>query len=289
MFRKINDFYNPKIDFKMIYFLNPKVDIKNNYYETRDVYMKNCNFVSEQGMWIKRLKKVYDYLFNNQLNIHEVFLIAAKEFDTKINKEKVDDIVKQYLNINHSDSIYLATWLLKTIIYESPLLNFSDELAILFFNSILKKNSYIPMIFLKDYRLFLKKLIFKKITISSLINVLSIYEDISIKYDNKYKLISKEQVVQIIKANKENLINNLDVTKVWIYGSFVREEANEFSDVDLYVKFSKKKSCEEIDEVQKFFENILERHVDMLIENEDYLNFSSNALKEREVIFDDCK
>ena len=34
---------------------------------------------------------------------------------------------------------------------------------------------------------------------------------------------------------------------------------------------------------------MLKRDIDMLVENKEYKNFSNNALKEREVIFDDSK
>ena len=42
-------------------------------------------------------------------------------------------------------------------------------------------------------------------------------------------------------------------------------------------------------QVKKYLTIVLGRTVDLLIDNYSYINYSDNALKEREVIFDDSK
>ena len=44
-----------------------------------------------------------------------------------------------------------------------------------------------------------------------------------------------------------------------------------------------------IKQVKKYLTIVLGRTVDLLIDNYTYINYSDNALKEREVIFDDSK
>lgn len=289
MFKKKIENYNYKIEYKMLYFLNPKLDTTNNYYEVLDIYKNNSSYTSEQGKWFKKIKNVYDYLLKNELNIENILYYSALEFETSVNYVIKQKIIEKYLKLSIKDITFVATWLLKRFIGDKPLAENSDVLGILIFNAIIKKHDYIPIIFTKDYIMFLKQLINKKISTSSLKDILSIYEDLSIKYNKKYKKISKEDLIKIIKGSKEYLINNFDIKKVWLYGSFVRGEETEYSDIDLYVEFSKDKTEYEIEQVQNYFVLILGRSVDMLIEHRIYKNISNNAIKEREIIFDDCK
>lgn len=289
MFRKIQDFYNTKIDYKMLYFLNPKLDTTKNYYETKSIYQKNANYISEQGKWFKKLKNVYEYLLLNDLDFEKILNYAVKEFETDVNENAKLKIFNNFKNLKNNDIIYLATCFLREIIFNKPLNKYSDELAILIFNAIIKKAGFVPIIFENDYRAFIKRIIYKKITIYSLIDVLASYEDLSIKYDKKYDPLSKDDIVKIIKNNEKLLKQKYDVKKIWLYGSFVRNEANEFSDIDLYVDLFSNKTEEELIEIQEYFVKLLKRDIDMLVENKEYKNFSNNALKEREVIFDDSK
>lgn len=289
MFKKKIENYNYKIEYKMLYFLNPKLDTTNNYYEVLDIYKNNSSYTSEQGKWFKKIKNVYDYLLKNELDIENILYYSALEFETSVNYVIKQKIIAKYLKLSIKDITFVATWLLKRFIGDKPLTENSDVLGILIFNAIIKKHDYIPIIFTKDYIMFLKQVINKKISTSSLKDILSIYEDLSIKYNKRYKKISKEDLIKIIKGSKEYLINNFDIKKVWLYGSFVRGEETEYSDIDLYVEFSKDKTEYEIEQVQNYFVLILGRSVDMLIEHRIYKNISNNAIKEREIIFDDCK
>lgn len=289
MFKKKIENYNYKIEYKMLYFLNPKLDTTNNYYEVLDIYKNNSSYTSEQGKWFKKIKNVYDYLLKNELDIENILYYSALEFETSVNYVIKQKIIEKYLKLSIKDITFVATWLLKRFIGDKPLAENSDVLGILIFNAIIKKHDYIPIIFTKDYIMFLKQVINKKISTSSLKDILSIYEDLSIKYNKRYKKISKEDLIKIIKGSKEYLINNFDIKKVWLYGSFVRGEETEYSDIDLYVEFSKDKTEYEIEQVQNYFVLILGRSVDMLIEHRIYKNISNNAIKEREIIFDDCK
>lgn len=289
MFRKMKDYYNPKIDYKMLYFLNPKLDTSKNYYETKNIYENNHDYLSEQGKWFTKLKKVYEYLLTSDLDIVKILEYAKKEFETTIDNDSMQKIQNEYLKISTSDSKYLATWFLQEIIFNKPLKNFSSELGILIFNAIIKKAGYIPMIFKSDNQKFINRIVQNKITTSSLRDILSIYEDLSIKYDKRYKHLSKNDVISMIQNNQDDWKNKYDIKKIWLYGSFVRNEENDFSDVDLYIEFKKAKNQEEMAFIKKHFVDLLERDVDILVEHKKYHHFSSNAIKEREVIFDDCE
>lgn len=152
-------------------------------------------------------------------------------------------------------------------------------------NSYLKKNNYIPMIFLDEYNTFINRLIDENITTESLMNILSIYRDMSVKYIDKYDLIDKKTVLNRIISNKEALIKKYGVKTIWLFGSFARDEATEYSDVDLYVDFFEEKSEIEFIEFENYMKSILKRRVDMHIEGKVYERFAPNGKESREVVF----
>lgn len=289
MFKKIGENYNQKIEYKMLYFLNPKLDTSINYYETVNIFNEDVPYISDQGKWFTKIKKVYVYLLNNELDLDELFNYASKEFETELNHGKVNEIKNSLKYLEQKEVTYYATWFLKAILKFRPLYEKSNILGILIFNAILRKHNYVPMIFMPDYISFVQKIVDKGVTLNSLRDILYIYEDLSFKYEKKYALLTKNEIFIIIKNNKEALINDYDLKKVWLYGSFVRNEATDFSDIDLYVEFNQNKSNKEIQTVKKFFETILGRIVDLQIEHQKPKHFSNNGLKERELIFNDSE
>lgn len=289
MFKKIGENYNTKIEYKMLYFLNPKLDTSINYYETVNIFNEDAPYVSEQGKWFTKIKKVYMYLLNNEWDLDELFKYAAEEFETKLNYGKVNELKNNLKYLEQKEVTYYATWFLKTILKFRPLYEKSNILGILMFNAILRKQNYVPMIFMPDYISFVQKIVDKGVTSNSLRDILVIYEDLSFKYEKKYTSLTKNQIFNIIKNNQEALKNDFHLKKVWLYGSFVRNEATDFSDIDLYVEFNQNKSIEEIKSVKNFFETILGRIVDMQIEHQEPKHFSKNGLKERELIFSDSE
>lgn len=289
MFIKIKDFYNPKIDYKMLYFLNPKLDTTINYYETKRIYKSDIDYESEQGKWFKKLKKFYDFLLANELDINKILNYSSNIFNTIMYKSVVDKIHEEYLNIKNRESTYVATWFLIKIISKEPLKSYSEELAILIFNSIIKKGGYIPFIFKRNYIMYIKKIINLNSNTNYVKEILSIHNNLSTLYNRKYKNATKKDIIEIIENNKNFIRENLNIKKVWIFGSFVRNEQNEFSDIDLYIEFINNKSEYKTKSVEKYFSELLGRAVDILVEGKEYKNFSDNAINEREVILDDSE
>ena len=141
------------------------------------------------------------------------------------------------------------------------------------------------MIFLDEYNKFINRLIDENITTESLYEILSIYRDMSIKYVDKFDLIDKKTVLQRINSNKDNLIKQYGVKTIWLFGSFVRDESTEYSDVDLYVEFYDEKTEEEYLKFETYMKSILKRRVDMHIEGKVYERFAPNGKESREVVF----
>jgi len=75
---------------------------------------------------------------------------------------------------------------------------------------------------------------------------------------------NKDDVLNLIRKNKQKF-NNFGVLRIGIFGSFVRGEQAEDSDVDLMVDFEKeKKTFKNFMNVAEYSEKILGRRVDIL-------------------------
>ena len=283
MFRKYENEYNPKIDFKVINLLNPKHDVINNYFEKVKIFKYDTPHISEQGKWFKKIKDIYFYLINNEILTIDSFVYAAKELECEVDYEKVNKIIKYNIT---KDIPKDSVWLLKEIWKEKPIGKYSYLLAVLVMNSILKKNQYVPIIFIDRYNSFINQMIEDGISYESLFYILSIYEDMSLKYKDKYDLIDKKTVITRILNNKDTLITKYNVKTIWLFGSYVRDESTEYSDVDLYVDFSADKTKEEFEEFKSFMEQILKRRTDIHIEGKVYERFAPNGKESREVVFD---
>ena len=77
-------------------------------------------------------------------------------------------------------------------------------------------------------------------------------------------VLNKFQLLQLITDNK-NTIQNFGVEKLGLFGSFVRNEQTEKSDVDFIVEFEKgKKSYKNFIGLASFLENLLGRNVEVI-------------------------
>ena len=86
MFRKYIDEYNPKIDYKLINLLNPYFSI-NNYKEKKSIFINDSKFITQEGMWFKKIKSIYNCLSNDfdltKEKFNEISKILDQDFDIK--------------------------------------------------------------------------------------------------------------------------------------------------------------------------------------------------------------
>lgn len=75
---------------------------------------------------------------------------------------------------------------------------------------------------------------------------------------------NKQDVLELLSGNKVKL-QGFGVSRIGIFGSFVREEQTKFSDIDLLVEFEKgKKTFRNFIDTADFAESILKRKVDLV-------------------------
>jgi len=73
-----------------------------------------------------------------------------------------------------------------------------------------------------------------------------------------------EDIKKILEQQKEFLKNKYKIKEIGIFGSFVRGEATEDSDVDILVEFEEVPSLFKFIEIENYLSNILGIKVDLV-------------------------
>jgi len=76
-------------------------------------------------------------------------------------------------------------------------------------------------------------------------------------------IMRKEEVLQRIAAHREEL-KRFDVQSLYLFGSVVRDEATEGSDVDIEVEFASRPNFDRYMDLKFFLEDLLHSPVDLL-------------------------
>lgn len=286
MFIKYETEYNPKIDFKIIYSINSKLNLKKDYFNLKKIFNDKTLPETEQEKEFYKLLKVYRLFQNNQLAKKTISegceILKIKVPDEELIMEIINCFCHDKFNINN---IYWTTYIFWLIMKKQIFKNYSGEMAVLIFNSLLSKNGYVPIVFTQEFMKFIEKQMKKHIDLESLLMLFSIYKGLSIKYLNKFETLTKEEIITILLKEEDNLKNKFNLEKLWLFGSFVRGEANKYSDVDLFIKTKSKIEANIINDLKKYLQQLFKRSVDIQVEGRYSSQFSDNPYHERELIF----
>ena len=75
---------------------------------------------------------------------------------------------------------------------------------------------------------------------------------------------NKAQILSLIKLNNREILQ-FGIARIGLFGSFVRNEAHEGSDVDIWVEFEKdKKTYKNFIRLTYFLEDLLHREVEVV-------------------------
>ncbi|MBO8182558.1 MAG: nucleotidyltransferase family protein [Archaeoglobus sp.] len=80
----------------------------------------------------------------------------------------------------------------------------------------------------------------------------------------KKSLDAIEEIVKVIEKHKDELKEKYGVKKIGIFGSFVRGEAKEDSDVDILVEFEKPIGFFKFLELEDYLGSLIGRKVDLV-------------------------
>lgn len=287
MFRKYEIEYNPKIDFKLIYSINPYLNINENYKEIRNYFHHKTKVESKQAVMFKNLKEVFDLLKN--ILVQKLTKFGFEEILKKleiedIEEDKIDSLFTLLQNEKNDDIPIFSTKVFECIVKNEVFKEISLEIGLLFMNAILYQNHYIPVVLFKNNFDFFKDMIKQNISTTSLVEVFANLKDVSMRYIGKFEQTTKQNIINVLFQNKWEMKQRFQVEKLWLYGSFVRDDTTPYSDVDLFVQM---KDESKKDELRDYLFETLKRPVDIQVEGYYHPNFSMKpALIERELIFD---
>ena len=281
MFLKFEDSYNPKIDFLLLKYLNPKYNSKKNYNELKKIFFKKQKAKSIQGKYLEKLIEIFEILKIKDININTL-KECADILGVNMLEEKANDFIKYLNSLNMNvtkNSVWLLVYLLKNEIFNLH----SDFLSVLIFNSYLYKNKYVPFILYHYNREYIKKKLDNGANEEGLHFYFSNFYNENKVFLNKYPKLTKKELIDKLVENKKVILGIYNVSKLWIYGSFARDDANEYSDIDLYLELSEY-DLDNLTELKKFLERILLRRVDFHIEHYQKYTFFNNVYEERELV-----
>ena len=79
------------------------------------------------------------------------------------------------------------------------------------------------------------------------------------------KMKKIEQIKEIITSHLDILRNKYYVKEIGIFGSFIRDDQNRESDVDILVKFSKPVGLIEFIKLEEYLKDLLDVKVDLVL------------------------
>ena len=79
--------------------------------------------------------------------------------------------------------------------------------------------------------------------------------------------MNRDEVLDTLRAHKPVLAERFGVSRLALFGSFARDQATEFSDVDILVSFDCPATSKSYFGVQFYIEDLLGRRVDLVTDN----------------------
>lgn len=288
MFTKYKKEYNDKINFKLIYFITPKADEKVGYTRLKAIYERRRVPVNKQEIEFSKLQRSFEHLLEQGLTVKSTYEVSRIMEVDQIDEKRFEQLDKLIESPDSTNELMIYTMIFLTIIKENTFENKSLEVAILVFNALLSRLGYVPIVLSKKYLGYLQRLIYSNVTVQWLYSLFAILEDYSVKYNTDYGLLSKKDLLKKLDKLKDYIISNFEVSKLWIYGSYAKNCATKYSDIDIFVQFRNKKT-RQVTNLKLYLEKEFQRHVDIQIEGEYRETFSQEVFDERELIISDSK
>ena len=94
--------------------------------------------------------------------------------------------------------------------------------------------------------------------------------------------MNRDEVLKVLKTHKATLAQRFGVTDLALFGSIVRDQATDDSDVDILVKFDSPATSKRYFGVQFYIEDLLGRPVDLVTDKA--LRAEIRPYVEREIV-----
>lgn len=256
-----------KCYYRFIEFTSKLIGIQLPHERFKRIAMDDYKAESKQEVKVKRLANAYLYLLNNiqqsftkELLEHTYFLLTNK----RLNKNKIQNILTEFYKNYDESSHYLVAYLHLVILEQIKIQ--SIEFALMISNYILLKKGRFPIIPYLNVQKNYKKIIKNK-DLNQMMYFIAQSETIS-KPKFIQTSLDKDTIIYKFKEMKEELKKKFCLSKLYLYGSYAKENITVSSDLDLLVIFEKEMIPIEkgliVDKLRKYLEKIFQVKIDLL-------------------------
>lgn len=277
--------YNPKIDYLISKYSYHNYKKSNDEKICRMVYQGNLISQTESERFMLLMKNALIYIKGysgdfNESFIRNVFnILEGQDFEYK--KGLVTELVNEFSKW----SSLVATRVLYYILSKTPFGDINMEMGVLLFDYIRLSRNQIPLIFYPSIREEILKFINEGIDINTFNFQISVYCRKAFSANKKHQLFTRDDIVNKL-LTKENEFKALKVESISLYGSFARNEATIYSDVDLFIKgsFNTDLSSDEFKAIKSLLSKTLNISYDFTLNQFDE-TYSVEPLKDLYLVF----
>ena len=213
-----------------------------------------------------KTKKSFELFKEKGIN-KETIMECIKTFNVVVTNTKLQMLINYINELDKSDYYEYACKLFMFILKKSLFGSINNKMAILIFNTIMYQNNTLPIIFYPHNMRSLNELINSGLSFESLKEIIKKHFHISIVYNTPHKLITRDEIVEILLKSKSELENVYGVEHVTLTGSYVNGLYTEYSDVDLIVAMKDKDKKKEVED---YFVKKFETPVDIVLSDEEF-------------------
>lgn len=222
---------------------------------------------SKEEKEVKQFANAYLYILNNinQSVTKEVlqesyYLLTHECLNDELSRQILETFYMHYDENSHYVAMMVHLKILELIKKREM------EFAFMISNLIMFKKERYPLIpYEYMYEAYIKTIENKNK--DKLMVIFSQIEAITKPHENRSNL-SKEEIIVKVRENKQYLIKEFYLSKLYLYGSYAKERVTTQSDLDLLVIFNKEMLPLEkgmvIKNLSDFLENKLKIHIDIL-------------------------
>lgn len=263
---KFKDSYNPKIDFRFLAFANMNIDQFESTFNLGKVFKGELEATTNNQIDMVKSKKCFELFKEKGIN-KETIMECIKKFNIVVTNAKLQMLIEYINELDKSDYFEYACKLFMFIVKKSLFGTLNNKMAILIFNTIMYQNKTLPIIFYPHHMKNLNELINSGLSFESLKEIIHRHFHISVVYNTPHKLITRDEIINILLSNKKELEETFGVEHVTLTGSYVNGLYTEYSDVDLIVTINDKDKKKEL---EAYFVKKFETPVDIVLSDEEF-------------------
>lgn len=226
--------YNKKIDYLFCKYGPHQILLDIDELHFKQVYNEIIEPTNPYEGRVLKFKQILKFIKdeNNLFNYENIIkILAILKEDSKIKKpELLIKLINEEKLANYSLKIFIKT--IEEKIFDEDI---NIEMAKIIHNFIEIKKCNIPIVFYYFETEQMVKLINNGEQDKSNIYLLYLYNK-TFEFNEPHEFFSKAEMINKILSIKNHLISKFYVTNFYIFGSFVKNEQTEYSDLDVYVE-----------------------------------------------------